>query len=152
MLNPECDADNAGDFIVTILGCDELTVLRPLPSNQYQVIGPCYLHGFWDGESLLGPMPAPWKLKYVKDRTGIDVPRFFNSETGEESHEDPRQQSLPLPDGWKQLLDIERTINDPLTVKWFENETTGERLNSDPRMTGEKLKERGIKIERFVLV
>jgi hypothetical protein len=32
-----------------------------------------------------------------------------------------------------------------------ENETTGERINSGPRMTGEKLKERGIKTETFVL-
>jgi hypothetical protein len=137
---------------VTLLGCDELIVLRPLPSNLYQVIGPCYLHGFWDGESLLGRMPAPWILKFMKDRSGIDVPRFFNSVTGEESHEDPRLQSLPLPDGWKQLFDVERTMNDPLTVKWFGNESTGERMNSDPRMTSANLKERGVKVEWFTLV
>ena len=146
------DANDTGDFIVTILGCNELTVLRPLPSNHYQVIGPCYLHGFWDGESLLGRMPEPWTLKFVKDKVGIDVPRFFNSATGEESHEDPRLLSLPLLDGWKQLFDVERTINDPLTVKWFEKESTGERMNSDPTMTGAKLKERGVDVKNFTLI
>lgn len=134
---------------------------------MYQVIGPCkhyfptflvpvanlsgYVHGFWDGESLLGPMPSPWILKLIKDRAGIDVPRFFNSETGEESHEDPRLMTIPIPSGWKQQLDVDRTRDDPFTVKWFKNEETGERMNSDPRMTGKKLTERGIQIQSFML-
>lgn len=144
--------NHTGDHVVTILGCDELIVLRPLPSNFYQVIGPCYLHGFWDGESLLGRMPAPWSLKFVKDRSGIDVPRFANAETGELTHKDPRLASLPLPEGWEQLADAERTMNDPFTVQFWRNEKSDEKMNSDPRMTEEKLRERGIKIERFSLV
>lgn len=145
-------ATQQGDRIVTILGCDELIVLRPLPSNFYQVVGPCYLHGYWDGESLLGRMPASWSLKFVKDRSGIDVPRFVNAETGELTHKDPRLASLPLPEGWVQLADVERTMNDPFTVQFWRNEKTGEKMNSDPRMTEEKLRERGVKIERFSLV
>ncbi|KAH7112796.1 hypothetical protein B0J11DRAFT_619453 [Dendryphion nanum] len=74
-------ATKEGDLIFTILS----------------LIGPHYLHGFWDGESLLGPMLSRWALKLVKDRARIDVPQIFNSETGDESHEDPRLVSVPLP-------------------------------------------------------
>lgn len=97
-------------------------------------------------------MPASWSLKFVKDRSGIDVPRFVNAETGELTHKDPRLASLPLPEGWVQLADVERTMNDPFTVQFWRNEKTGEKMNSDPRMTEEKLRERGVKIERFSLV
>lgn len=119
----------------------------PPPSHQT-----LYIHGFWEGESLLGRMPAPLTLRFVKDRTGIVVSRFFNSAMGAETHEVPSLQSLPLPQGWQQLVDVERKLSDLLTVTWFGNESTGEKMNSDPRMRGAKLRERAVKVESFALL
>ena len=56
-----------------------------------------------------------------------------------------------MPQGWRPLSGVERTRDDPVTVKWFENEATGERVNSDPRMTSVNLMERGIAVKTFRL-
>jgi hypothetical protein len=96
-------------------------------------------------------VPALWALKFVKNKDAIDVPRFYNTATGEESDDDPRLQDVPVPQGWRPLSGVERTRDDPVTVKWFENETTGQRINFDPRMTGERLVERGVAVQTFRL-
>ncbi len=124
-------------------------VLRPAASGLFKVIGPCYVHGFWDGEAVLGPLPPSWNLKYYRDEEGIDIPSFFNRETGQTKSEDLRLG--PLRHGWKRLS-RERPIDDPLTVTWFQNELNGEVMNSDPRVLPEVLKEHGVKVRTFHLL
>ena len=58
-------AAKSGDHICVILGCDSLMALRSKSSGQYQVVGECYLHGFMQGESLLGPLPSHIRAIYV---------------------------------------------------------------------------------------
>ncbi|PSN58620.1 hypothetical protein BS50DRAFT_474289, partial [Corynespora cassiicola Philippines] len=41
-----------GDFVVILLGCRYLIVLRPRNDNLYHVVGECYIHGIMDGEIL----------------------------------------------------------------------------------------------------
>ncbi|RSM08235.1 hypothetical protein CDV31_008243 [Fusarium ambrosium] len=43
-----------GDVIAVLLGCDPLLALRPTESGTYEVVGPCYVSGFVDGEAILG--------------------------------------------------------------------------------------------------
>ncbi|KAI7780670.1 hypothetical protein LA080_015829 [Diaporthe eres] len=43
-----------------MLGSEISTVLSPVSSpetEQYEVVGPCYLQGFMFGEGFLGPLP-----------------------------------------------------------------------------------------------
>lgn len=139
----------SGDIFCVILGCDEIMLLREASPEHYKVIGPCYVHGLWDGEGLLGPLQKPWTLKYVKDKTGVDVPRFFNGETGSLQFEDPRLG--PLPAGWRQVV-LDRTMSDPLSMEWFKHEESGEVLNYDPRVRVDELKARGVEVRSFLLV
>lgn len=81
----------------------------------------------------------------------MDVPRFYNAAAGEESDDDPRLNNVPVPQGWRSLNGVERTRDEPATVKWFENETMGKRINFDPRMPGESVVERGIAVQTFRL-
>jgi hypothetical protein len=98
------------------LGCAFLIVLRLAPSNKYLVVGISSLHGFTDGETLLGPLPAPWKVQVKLDFNGYDKIYFFNSLTGESTHEDPRLEALPS--NWEELEAV-RTPNDPLLFGRF---------------------------------
>lgn len=142
-------ANYVGDIFCTILGCDEIMLLRETEPGHHKIIGPCYIHGLWDGEGLLGSMEEQWKLKYSKDKTGIDVPRFFNIKTGEERFEDPRLG--PLPESWKQLV-LDRSMDDPLSISWFQHIETGEISNHDPRVSPEALRSRGVDVSTFSLV
>lgn len=60
-------------------------VLRPEGSDDYKVVGECYIHGIINGEAFLGPMPSNWRcvicysphakakfLTLVNDATGED--------------------------------------------------------------------------------
>jgi hypothetical protein len=88
-----------GDCVGVAIGSCDLMIFRPTLENHYRVIGPSNLHGFWDYEALLGPLPENW---YVLEdagtkRTSWDV-RYVNANTGEKTKKDPR---LPgEPPGW----------------------------------------------------
>lgn len=59
---------------------------------MFRVVGSCYILGFSDGEAILGPVAAPWKvvLRAAEDDgiNGCGV-RFQNTVTGEETQFDP---------------------------------------------------------------
>ncbi|ROV97040.1 hypothetical protein VSDG_04110 [Cytospora chrysosperma] len=86
-----------GDQIVNFLGCDLPIVIRKssdLGRSSFEVIGPCYLHGFMWGEAFLGPLPD--YLRPVRYIGKSSMPRFHDSRTGDVLVEDPRLSKLPV--------------------------------------------------------
>ena len=47
------EATEAGDVICILFGADVPSVLRPLRSGGYSLVGECYLDGFMDGQALV---------------------------------------------------------------------------------------------------
>jgi hypothetical protein len=137
-----------GDQIFVILGCNILKVLRPTRSTNYgtcySIIGTCYLHGFMNGEALLGKMPNTWD---VRERRGFRDMRgmyFVNTVTGETSRMDPRlDSSYP---GWTSRID------DYLGVVWKNEERGGDWSLYDPRFSVEALRARGVDIKDIMLI
>lgn len=118
-------------------------------NNEYEVIGDCCIGGATYGESLLGPIPAPWRLQMIQDNIGFRTPQFVNTETEARTTDDPRLGSVPR--DWEELEAV-RLPEDPAVFKRFRNKTSGEVIDSDPRMFPEALKQRGVKLETFTLV
>lgn len=82
-------AAKPGDKICVILGCESLMALRFKSSGQYQVVGECYLHGFMQGESLLGPLPDYIRPIYALRRT-VYTTAYLDSRQDEVLEIDPR--------------------------------------------------------------
>jgi len=128
-------------------------VLRPdgTRPGHYIYVGSGYMHGFMDGEALLGPLPPPFSVQIkrdVEDSSGYENPHYLNAETGEITTKDPRLG--PVPAGWEELV-LDRTPDDPRIIARFRNTITGEVINSDPRLFPAALEERGVKLETFSL-
>lgn len=136
-------------MICTFLGCHIPIVLRQIGEDAYEVVGECYFHGIMDGESILGPLPAPWKIRMTTNIGGIHEITYWNPQTNVTSQEDPRLDSL-LPE-WERLPQ-EWTREDPVITAWHKNKVTGEVMNSDPRMLPDALIARGVKLEHFKLL
>ena len=102
-----------------------------------------------DGESVLGPIPHPWKVRMGKNEGGIYVPRYWDKETDTITQDDPRLDSLS-PD-WERIP-REWTRDSPVVAAWHKNKVTRETMNSDPRMLPDALVARGVKLEQFRLV
>lgn len=140
-------AAKPGDHICVLLGCQSPLVIRQNPNGNHTIMGECYLHGMMEGQALMGPLSDEWKPVLIY-AGGIDDHKhgYVNRETGEERFEDPRLGQLPL--GW--------TSNDPDSksdgLDWFINDEIGELVpwGSDPRMTPEALKARGVPLQDFV--
>ncbi|KAH8666704.1 heterokaryon incompatibility protein-domain-containing protein [Xylariales sp. PMI_506] len=142
----------AGDIISIILGCSYPMCLRPSAATvdgSYEIIGPCYVHGFMDGEALIGPLSEPWAVRYPlsADRGGRS-PEYYHRDTAQ----DPRLDEIPLPDGWEAAPVPQRQREDPVLCCWYRNRDTGEVINSDPRLAPEALKARGVPVEVFSLI
>jgi len=137
-----------GDIVCVLLGRQGLVLLRPTASNNFQIIGTCYVHGLTDAVGLLGPLPPSVTLKIGEDGRRW-IYRFFNSSTGSLTEEDPRLP--PLSSGWERF-EKDWTSDEPQLCAWFRNKETGEEMDSDPRMLPEALKTRGVPLRMFSLV
>lgn len=140
-----------GDVICVILGCLSPIILRPMPTeNVFQVVGCCYIHGFSDGEAILGPVPAPWQAVLRPadddDTNGLCV-QFRNTITGKETSHDPRIPQLP-----REWESIQASADSNANDRVYRNKVTGEETICDPRMTVQALECRGLNIERIQLV
>ena len=134
-----------GDEVSVILGCDFPMVVRPRGSNQYEVIGPCFVHGLMLGEALKPPLETPWKDVLPVAR-GWALSYLINTQTGELLKSDPRLGLLP--DDWEEV-----TTLDPFLPPFvFKNKESGHISMNDPRMSAEAIKQRGIVLETLVLV
>ncbi len=140
-----------GDCIAVILGCPLPIALRPTPEGAYRVLGPSHVHGVVDGEGFLGPLPENYSVKVVYDPDGLLRPRFKNEETGVQSIDDPRLANWPVPEDWEPI-EWTRTREDPMICVKYKNKSTGEIINSDPRLTPEILKSRGVLVKTISLV
>ena len=87
-------AAKPGDDICTILGCESLMALRSKSSGQYQAVGECYLHGFMQGESLLGSLPGHIRAVYALwADSGTYTVAYLDIRQGEIQLADPRLKS-----------------------------------------------------------
>ncbi|CAO2653288.1 Nn.00g026990.m01.CDS01 [Neocucurbitaria sp. VM-36] len=141
----------SGDQVCVILGCGSVLLLRPSSDGCFLVVGDCYIPDFNDAKALLGPLPEPWsvQLRQNGDNRSSFLPQFFNSETQNLSEEDPRLGKLPY--DWEKF-DRGWEYGDPENAQWYRNTTTGEIINSDPRMSPEALEARGAKVQTITLI
>lgn len=79
-----------GDQIWAILGSRALILLREVDKGRYEVVGPCFVHGFNWGEALLGPLPDHYTVVPRLQNTGHYVPYYTDTKTGRASMWDPR--------------------------------------------------------------
>ncbi|KFY26841.1 hypothetical protein V493_03842 [Pseudogymnoascus sp. VKM F-4281 (FW-2241)] len=124
-------------------------VLRPCLSEKFQVVGQCYAQGLEDAESLLGSFQAPWRVQVETGYTGVSIQRYFDSSTKVVQSEDPRLGLVPIE--WE-LLQGDRTPDDPDIFARFRNKITGQEINSDPRLFLDALKARRVDLKTFQLV
>lgn len=151
-------AARPGDCLAVILGCDSPLILRPDELSEvkrFRVIGPCYVPGIMDAEALLGPLPSGWSAReeYVQGAEMVTI--FKNGDT--RTQKDPRLP--PLLPAWRYIYgnhnppqEVEPEKLEEMARQWFKNVETGEATYSDPRLTPELLRERGVAIEELILV
>ncbi|KAL8866794.1 MAG: hypothetical protein Q9174_006080, partial [Haloplaca sp. 1 TL-2023] len=134
-----------GDQISVILGCDFPMILRPRNSDQFEVVGPCFVHGLMLGEALKPPLKPPWKdvLPVTK---GWALSYFIDAQTDELLKDDPRLG--PLPTEWEEI----QTLDPFLPPFVFRNKDNGHVSMNDPRMSAEFIEQRGIMLNTFHLV
>jgi hypothetical protein len=144
-----------GDVVCVVLGCDQPLVLRPLPNGLYLLVGTCFVSDLQDYQGLLGPLPSPWRVQ-VFDDSFYEFRRtykFFNPDTKQTTWNDPR---LPKLGEWDHvpLEDLGRglTGDDPEICEFFRHKTTGQVVNSDPRLAPEELAKRGLVLETLAIV
>jgi hypothetical protein len=123
-------------------------LLRGASGRAYSVVGEGLVYGFHDAICLLGPLPKPWDVRLALDLTGeATLYRFYNTETGQSTEEDPRLCPLQ---GWERLHS-DRTADDPEIFQAFRNLSTGDIINSDPRMSEDALRSKGVPLLTFPL-
>lgn len=140
---------SVGDCVAVLLGCDMPVVLHPsLDGNTYRVVGVLFTAQLSDAKALLGPLGEGWRAVQKQDDMG-EYQAFFVDGKGEVTSQDPRLGMLP--DEWEGL-EYERGMGDPAWGVRYRDRRSGEEINYDPRMTAEALKERGVRIEKIMLV
>ena len=123
-------------------------LLRRTHPGKFQVVGDCYVHGLSDSTAILGPLKEPWQVRNDYDSAGFWIPFYYNPLTGVTIVEDPRLGPFPLE--WERI-ESKRTQGDPEVYARFRNKLTRKRMNSDPRLLPEALKERGVDLKVFHL-
>jgi hypothetical protein len=141
-----------GDIVSVLSGYDKPILLRPAYSTDHSIcyhhVGPLYVHGLMEGQALLGSLPLPWEL--IIDVVGQQKRFIFlNRETGEKLLQDPRLDMLPQK--WHEVEKEDDSRFD-IYIQHYENKTTGEVINSDPRLLPEALEARGVHLETITLV
>lgn len=123
-------------------------VFRP-EGETYKVLGECFVTTLRDAAALLGPLPEPWRVE-CKNYTNSGTHRFYYVNTANDVHtfEDPRLEPL---NGWESLGTVLPGENGRLSAS-FRNVTTGEIMNSDPRLLPQELKRLGVDLKTFMLI
>jgi hypothetical protein len=141
-----------GDKVYVALGYDYPILLRPTRSDDhstcYNHLGPTYVHGLMEGQALLGPIPPPWKL-IIKNADPLGSFSFINHQTDEIIAHDPRLDTLPQE--WHEVEE-EGDARLAFHTQHYKNKSTGEIINSDPRLLPEALEARGVHLETITLV
>ena len=80
-----------GDEVWAILGSGALMLLRQGSTSQYELVGPCFMHGFNWGEAILGPLPKHYTVvPWYEPTRGSYVPHYLDTNSGSSSMWDPR--------------------------------------------------------------
>ncbi|KAK0514932.1 hypothetical protein JMJ35_002311 [Cladonia borealis] len=138
-----------GDQVVVLLGSDSPLLLRAA-RGSHQVVGECYVQGLMYAEALLGPMSEGWEnIWRLSEALAAHYPAFVHRPSGRVQCEDPRLGQLP--EGWC-LKSNEAEDALPIYVNKRTGETCGKAYISDPRMTSEELRLRGVDMRTFRLV
>ena len=140
-----------GDVLAVLLGCPSPMLLRPQVgegAGHYQVVAPVFVYGLMDTEALLGPLPAPWRVRMSREYGFFDSMHFYNAAAQTSTKTDPRIG--PVPTGWEEVESV-RTAADPWNFARFRNSKSGEVVNFDPRLSAVELEERGVKLSNFNL-
>ncbi|KAH8592935.1 heterokaryon incompatibility protein-domain-containing protein [Bisporella sp. PMI_857] len=144
-----------GDQIVVFLGCRSPMLLRPVSREKFQLVGEVFFNDACFGQSFLGPIPEGHGyrscMQYDEAGNALGwVPSIINCSTLERLPDDPRLG--PLPPEWK--LSMGGSSSQPLFLKADEMTEEGDFSStySDPRLTPEALKKRGVAIRYFELV
>jgi len=140
-----------GDQLVVLLGCDNVMVLRRrLEADHYHVVGNAKCSGLLDGEAILGPLPDEWERVRILNRVnGTYFSAFRERRSRKTTYVDPRLP--PLEADWVEVSGDVKPGGYPL---WLHNKTAGQLRDyrQDPRLDGDVLERRGVKLEEFVLV
>ncbi|KAL9117858.1 MAG: hypothetical protein Q9187_005601 [Circinaria calcarea] len=135
----------SGDQVCVLLRCDAPILLRSIGNGQYHVVGESYVQGLMRTEGFLGRLPNPWQSIWRLDGKGGARLAFNHLRTEEITKNDPRLG--PPPSGWRTM-----SHDQELYYDFWVNVDTGERTWSDPRMSAEALKGRGVNLRTFALV
>lgn len=142
--------------MVVFLGSDVPLILRKQAGGFVrQLVGYCYLHGFMNGEALLGKLEAPWSA-YAPSRGNnhIRSPRFYKETpegTMEQVWEDPRLANIPVPSPFELMRITQQAGTGTHLFLRFKNTETGQISDCDPRLSAESLRERGVSVEDIIL-
>jgi len=137
-----------GDILFAILGCRRLLALRQEPDmegGKYRVIGKFDHPRYNDGEAFLGELGPGWQISYRHGLSASNRP-LFEHEDKISQWQDPRLQSVPLPEGWREDQD-----EDGIPY-WCRTDGAGGRSVFDPRLSPHELRNRGVKLENLVIV
>jgi hypothetical protein len=80
--------------VCIVLGCSVLLVLRAV-NDGFLVVGPCFVHSFLKGETLLGPLPENIRVANVP-HNGIFGMGFVDGSRDTVCYLDPRLEKLGL--------------------------------------------------------
>ena len=137
----------AGDQACILLGCRALLILRPNDAQTYKVVGEAYMDGFMEGEALLGALPTNWqRVRRHFPALGCFCKAFINVKTGDVQVEDPRLG--PLPAGWRVADHRKKHAYNKFCNEELEVTVT----NTDPRLSPEALRARGVNLQEIRLV
>jgi len=128
-----------GDEICTLLGCDKPVVLRET-NLTFNVVGTAYVDGLMYGDALLGPLPQGISLVLAEGYDG-----YYNHNMREVSREDPRLG--PLPPEWQRVAHDKDS-----SYTMFYRVDGGHETTSDPRLSVDALRQRGLPLETFLLL
>ena len=138
------DTCREGDCFVVFLGCPSPMVLRVTEDGKFLLLGECYVHGLMNGEALLGPLLDGWRqVFHYEEKTQREADVFYDGRRGTYQFEDPRLGDLP--EGWS-------AMEHPLQYLSFVNEEQDLKTRFDPRMQPQHLRERGVELQRFLLI
>lgn len=105
-----------------------------------------------NGEALFGSIPPPWTAQIGTDEDNRVRVMYYNEETEDLYRDHQRLHEVPVPLGWEEITEWERSRADPLYCKRFYNKETDEVINSDPRLFPEAFRERGVPVETITLI
>lgn len=128
-----------------IVGCSVPMILRKAGVSGYEVAGPCYFHGFMNGEAFLGPMPVTHKVVRPVNEDGEPFEAFQDISTGSLTYEDPRLGPLPA---ICERISYRTAYSD----QKFRHKVTGGTTPYDPRVSAPVLRRIGIDLETFDLI